>query len=220
MDLLAAFLNTDSVSLKICGVTLAGDAARLVELGVPALGVNFWPGSKRYLVPDHAEFLADLTGEILRVGVFVNQDSDHIIELFDLGWIDVAQLHGDETPQDTARLTASGIPVIKAMGFRHADDVAPYRAFDAAALLLDVHAPGVFGGTGQQIDWHEAAVFRSANPAIPLIIAGGIVPQNAAGAAQMIRPCALDVASGAERSPGIKDFDKVAALMDALKPQD
>jgi phosphoribosylanthranilate isomerase len=220
MDLLAAFLDPDSVSLKICGVTLAADAARLVEMGVPALGANFWSGSKRYLAPDHAEFLDELEGEILRVGVFVNQDTDHIIGLFERGWIDAAQLHGDETPEDSARLTKKGIPVIKAMGFRCADDVEGYQDYHASALLLDVHAPGVFGGTGRKIDWQEAAAFRSANPVTPLIIAGGIVPQNAAEAAAVIRPCALDVASGAERSPGIKDFEKVAALMDAIKPQD
>lgn len=216
MSLLERFLDPATVSLKICGVTLPADAEELVTLGVDALGVNFWPHSKRHVAPGAAGWLADLTGRILRVGVFVNESPQRMLELFEKGWIDVIQLHGDETAETIDPIRSSGAPFIKALGVRTATDLQHAGRFGADALLLDAPAPGTYGGTGQVFDWSVAAAFRTQNPALPVILAGGIVPENARLAIETVRPAALDVASGAESSPGIKDLTKVAAFLTAL----
>jgi phosphoribosylanthranilate isomerase len=217
MPLLERFLDPSIVSLKICGVTTPDDAERLVALGVLALGVNFWPCSKRYLAPQEAAWLADMAGKILRVGVFVNEAPELPLRLMREGLLDAIQLHGDETPEDAAIYQEAGVPFFKAIGVKTLDDLARAADFKAKAILLDAHAPGVYGGTGETFDWDAALDFKKDHPEIPMILAGGITPENAAHAAVAVRPSALDVASGAEISPGVKDFDKVAALLAALK---
>jgi phosphoribosylanthranilate isomerase len=216
VSLLARFLDPSTVSLKICGVTVASDARQLVALGVDALGVNFWPSSKRYLAPADAAWLRALGGQILRVGVFVNDCGDLPIQLFESGLIDAIQLHGDELPEDLARLRMSGAPVIKAIGVASQADLGRAAEYQAAAILLDAHAPGIYGGTGEVFDWDVALAFKQSHQEIPIILAGGIAANNAELAARHVRPSALDVASGAESAPGTKDFTKVAALLEAL----
>lgn len=217
MPLLESFLDPSTVSLKICGVTTRADANQLAALGVDALGVNFWPMSKRYLPPGQADWLRDLSGEILRVAVFVNEAGDLPLRLFNEGWIDAVQLHGDEAPADAARFRDAGIPFIKAIGVKTLADLEHAAAFGASAILLDAHAPGIYGGTGEVFDWEVASDFRRRHAGLPVILAGGIVPENAALAAMSVQPAALDIASGAEISPGVKDFQKVAAFLRALK---
>jgi len=212
---LAAFLDPASPSLKVCGVTRAGDAEHLAALGVDALGANFWPGSKRHLDPARADFLRDLAGRILRVGVFVNAGPSLPLELRDRGLIDAAQLHGDEPDADTSTLRDAGLPVIRARAPRALDELDP--ADPADALLLDAHAPGLYGGTGRTIDWTLAAEFVRKHPRRPVILAGGITPDNAAAALAAVRPAALDSASGSESAPGIKDPARVAALLAAVR---
>jgi phosphoribosylanthranilate isomerase len=216
MSPLERFLNPLSVSLKICGVTTRMDADKLVETGVDALGVNFWPRSKRYLSAEQAQWLGDLEGSILRVGVFVNEKPDLPLRMIREGMLDAVQLHGDETPGDAAIYLESGVPIIKAIGVKTLDDLARAPDFGAAAILLDAHAPGVYGGTGETFDWSAALAFKNQHPEIPIILAGGITTANAALAAETVRPAALDIASGAEISPGIKDFEKISALLAAL----
>lgn len=214
---LAAFLDPQSTSLKICGVTLQDHAERLAEMGIEAIGVNFWPGSKRYLPPEAAGWLQDFSGKALRVGVFVNARAELPMRLFDDGLLDVVQFHGDETPEALASFRQAGIPFFKAIGVNTAADLKRATDFGAAAILLDAHAPGIYGGTGETFDWEVASEFRRRHPSLPVILAGGIVPENAALAAMSVMPSALDIASGAEISPGIKDFEKVAALITALR---
>jgi phosphoribosylanthranilate isomerase len=216
MLLLDRFLDPSLVSLKICGVTTRDDANRLVALGVDALGVNFWPRSKRFLAPEHAGWLHDVVGSILRVGVFVNEDPALPLKLIREGLLDVAQIHGDESPADALPYQNAGIPFIKGIGVKTQTDLDYAADYQASAILLDAHAPGIYGGTGETFDWNAALDFKSRHPEIPIILAGGIVPENAALAAATVRPAAIDVASGAELSPGIKDFAKVSALLAAL----
>jgi phosphoribosylanthranilate isomerase len=216
MPLLERFLSPESVSLKICGVTLRDDAEQLVTLGVAALGVNFWPQSQRFIAPENAAWLHELAGKILRVGVFVNASATAVLQLVDRGLLDVVQLHGDETPAQTTIYQNAGIPIFKAFRVSTPADLEHAADFGAHAILLDAHAPGSYGGTGTSFDWNAARDFKSNNPLLPIILAGGIVPANAALAAAAVQPAALDVASGAELSPGIKDFQKVSALLAAL----
>jgi phosphoribosylanthranilate isomerase len=183
---------------------------------VDALGVNFWPKSKRYLAAENAGWLRGMAGRILRVGVFVNEDPELPLRLLREGLLDAIQLHGDETPEDAVPYQNAGAPFFKAIGVKTMADLDRAADFGARAVLLDAHAPGVYGGTGETFDWNSAIDFKSRHPELPVILAGGIVPENAARAAETVRPAALDVASGAELSPGIKDFDKVSALLAAL----
>lgn len=216
MPLLERFLDPSTVSLKICGVTTRSDADRLIALGVDAIGVNFWSQSKRYLAPHDAAWLRDLAGKILRVGVFVNADYSVPIRLYNEGLIDVIQLHGDERPADATPFHAAGAPMIKAIGVNTYDDLTRATEYGATAILLDTLAPGVYGGTGETFDWNVASEFRARHHALPVILAGGIIPSNAAHAVESVRPAALDIASGAEISPGIKDFKKISEFLTIL----
>ena len=211
------FFSSAQTSLKICGVRTREDALRLIDLGVDAVGFNFWPPSKRYLDPGDAVWLRELAGKILRVGVFVNQGIDLPYQLVSDGLIDVVQLHGDESVEEVSSLARRGLKVVKAIGVRNAEDVEKAGGYDLEAILLDAHAPQVFGGTGEKFDWGLALEFKRRFPDVSLILAGGINPENAASAISEVRPAALDVASGAEVSPGVKDFNKVRQLLEACR---
>ena len=211
------FFSTEQTSLKICGVRNEADAQGLMDLGVDAVGFNFWPKSKRYLDPNEAAWLKNLGGKILRVGVFVNQPSELSLRLISEGMIDVVQLHGDEDPETAAVFSNAGIRVIKAIGVKTPADIERAGEFEVDAMLLDAHAPSVFGGTGETFDWSLALDFKNRFPNTAMILAGGINPQNAAMAIAQVRPAALDIASGAEVSPGVKDFTKVQQLLDACR---
>ena len=217
MTLLERFLDPAHTSLKVCGVTRREDALDLVRLGVDAVGANFWPHSKRHIAPRDAAWLGEISGRILRVGVFVNQPAEDALALWNDGLIDVIQLHGDEGPAHREALVAAGAPFIQALAIL--SDGTPAAGFPAgaAAVLLDAHAPGVYGGTGRTIDWAAARALRDARPEMPVILAGGITPGNAAAAATTVRPAALDTASGVESAPGIKDAAKISALLSALR---
>ncbi|MGJ8633689.1 MAG: phosphoribosylanthranilate isomerase [Luteolibacter sp.] len=211
------FFGKEMTALKICGVRTLEDAERLVELGVDAVGFNFWPKSKRYIAAEEGSWMKGLAGSILRVGVFVNEGSDLPFRLYGEGMIDVVQLHGDEPVEVVRRFSDAGIPVIKALGVKDVDDVAGAGAYGGSGVLLDAHAPEVFGGTGKTFDWSLALKFKKAFPDMPMILAGGITPLNAGDAVREVRPAALDVASGAEIEPGVKDFEKVELLLAACR---
>jgi phosphoribosylanthranilate isomerase len=216
MSTLEHFLDPSTVSLKICGVRTLEDAERLAALGVDALGVNFWPSSKRYLAPAEAAWLHEVAGKILRVGVFVNAPPDLPLRLVREGLLDAVQLHGDEAPSDAAAFREAEVPFIKAIGVQTMADLTRANEYGASALLLDAHAPGIYGGTGEVFDWELASEFRRHHPHLPVLLAGGITPENTWLAATSVQPAALDIASGAETSPGVKDFGKVAAFLTAL----
>ena len=211
------FFSTDQTLLKICGVKTEADAQGLIDLGVDAAGFNFWPNSKRYLNPKDAAWLKHIGGKILRVGVFVNQPENLALQLISEGMIDVVQLHGDEDPATAAIFTKAGIRVIKAIGVRNSADIERAGDFEVDAILLDAHAPVVFGGTGETFDWSLALDFKKRFPNTSTILAGGINSDNAAMAISQVQPAALDIASGAESSPGVKDFTKVKKLLEACR---
>lgn len=186
----------------------------LVELGVPALGVNFWPSSKRYISPENAaDFLKKSAGKIIRVGVFVNAEPELPRQLLNDNLIDIAQFHGDESIEYCQAFSADNLPFIKAIGVNNADSLKNITDYGATALLLDTPAPGVYGGTGEAFDWTHAKAFILKHPETPVLLAGGITPENAAQAISEVHPSALDVASGSEITPGIKDLEKVKKLL-------
>ncbi|PQJ30264.1 phosphoribosylanthranilate isomerase [Rubritalea profundi] len=213
-----SFFDPSTTSLKVCGITLAEDAQRLVSEGIAALGVNFWPKSKRFIAPAKAaEFLPALKGQILRVGVFVNAEPQQVLELLKNDIIDVAQFHGDESPEYCRAFAEAGHAFIRALGVKNADSISNLLDYQATAILLDAHAPGVYGGTGDTFDWNLAQKVVAENPELPILLAGGITSENAEQATRAVRPAGLDLASGSESSPGIKDFEKIRAIQAGIR---
>ncbi len=211
------FLSPASCALKICGVTTTADAEALIACGVDALGVNFYPKSKRYITPaDATEWLKSSAGRIVRVGVFVNADPSLPKQLLEDGLLDMVQFHGDEDLAYCQPFIDAKLPFIKAIGVNAADSLNDIASYGANALLLDAPAPGVYGGTGHTFDWNHARTFMQSHAEIPVMLAGGITPANAQEAVATVRPACIDIASGAEISPGIKDLDKVKAIQAAM----
>lgn len=218
MKLLEDFLSPSFPSLKVCGITTAEDAEKLVDLKVEALGINFWEKSKRYCSPEKAKsFSPNIAGDILRVGVFVNATEKHVLSCFEENLIDVAQFHGDENVDFLESFSQHNLPFIRAVSVNAEGKLPSFSDLPTKSILLDAHAPGVYGGTGETIDWDAAAQTVKDYPDHSIILAGGITPNNAREAALTVKPCALDVASGAESAPGIKDFEKIKHLQEVVK---
>lgn len=207
--------------IKVCGVTQADDAARVAAAGADFIGLNFWPRSKRYLAPERAPLLASVvrsTGTAKLVGVFVDPDIDEIQAITAAVDLDIIQLHGDENPDLVKRISLAVYrPVWKALPIASAKDLAHLDVWPAEALLLDAPTPGR-GGAGAKFDWNLAREARERFPKIQFVLAGGLTADNVAGAIATVAPWAVDVASGVEAAPGIKDAAKLAAFIGAARP--
>jgi len=210
--------------IKICGVTSIADAVAAADAGADAIGLNFYPGSSRYISHARAaEIAAALPAGTRKIGVFVNSAVDEVRHIARRLSLDGVQLHGDEPPDFLAGLV--GIPVLRA--FRLAagglpavsNYLAECRRLGATPdmVLLDSYCAGAFGGTGRTLDWTLAAAYHQLNSAPPLILAGGLVATNVAQAIAAVRPAAVDTASGVEASPGRKDHAQVAGFIAAAK---
>lgn len=207
--------------IKICGVTQADDAARVAAAGADFIGLNFWARSKRYLSPERAPLIASVvrsTGAAKLVGVFVDPDIDEIQAITAAVDLDIIQLHGDEDPDLVKRISLAVYrPVWKALAISSAKDLAHLEVWPAEALLLDAPTPGR-GGAGAKFDWNLAREARERYPKIQFVLAGGLTADNVATAIATVEPWAVDVASGVEAAPGVKDADKLAAFIGAARP--
>jgi phosphoribosylanthranilate isomerase len=193
--------------IKICGITRLTDALHAVDQGATALGFIFWPRSPRAVSPARAaEIIAELPSGVMTVGVFVNEPIEGIHAMVARTGITAVQLHGDEPP---AYADAIEWPLLRAVD---ADEVAD--ACDAwsekVTLLLDTIDPVRRGGTGVPVDWTIAAGVAEARR---VVLAGGLTPENVAGAIRAVRPYGVDVSSGVELTPGVKDFGKVSRFV-------
>jgi phosphoribosylanthranilate isomerase len=198
--------------VKICGITNLEDALFAAETGADALGFVFYAKSPRCIAPDRArEIILRLPPFVAKVGVFVNEELDRMREIMAHCHLDYAQLHGDETPE---QVTVLAPRAIKAVRVRSAADVERLSDYRAAAYLLDAYHPTKPGGTGETWDWELAAVAKQYGP---IILAGGLTPDNVATAIQRVHPYAVDVSSGVEAAPGIKDHQKVQRFIIAAK---
>jgi phosphoribosylanthranilate isomerase len=206
--------------VKICGVTLPDDAARAAAAGADFIGLNYWPKSKRYLAKDRAPLISSVvrsTGAAKLVGVFVDAELDEIQAAVSAGDLDIVQLHGDETPDEIKRISLAVYrPVWKALPMRSPRDLEHLDVWPADALLLDAPTPGR-GGAGKTFDWSLARKARERYPKINFVLAGGLDPDNVATAIQAVAPWAVDVASGVEAGPGIKDPAKLDAFIGAAR---
>jgi phosphoribosylanthranilate isomerase len=203
--------------VKICGITRPEDAELAASLGAWAIGFILWPGSRRAADPGVAAGIARaLRRRIALVGVFVNQPLDEIAGLADAIGLTHVQLHGDEGPSFcTAVAQRTGCRVIKAVRVASAADLRDAERFHTDFHLLDTQARGLRGGTGATWDWALAAQRRSK---VPFVLSGGLTPDNVADGIAAVRPWAVDVASGVEASPGIKDPGRVEAFVRAAAP--
>ena len=198
-----------AVRVKICGITRHEDLRAACEAGADALGFVFYAHSPRTLtIGQAAALVAWMPPFIQSVGLFVNADPDFVRAVLKAVPLDLLQFHGDELP-DVCR--AFGRPYFKAVRVRAGVDLVKYAAdfSDARALLLDAFVPGVPGGTGARFDWS----LIPAGLAKPLVLSGGLNPDNVAEAVCTVHPWAVDVSSGVESAPGIKDAAKVVAFV-------
>jgi phosphoribosylanthranilate isomerase len=196
--------------VKICGITRAEDAAVAVALGASALGFIFWPGSPRAIDPHRARAIAaTLPPFVTTVGVFVNQPASFINSVSNLVGLGVVQLHGDEDPAFAALVKR---PVLKAITLP-ADITATALWSSRTMLLVDAHDPVRRGGTGATADWGLAAELARHRP---IVLAGGLTPENVTDAVDWVRPFGIDVSSGVERAPGVKDHQRMIDLFEKL----
>ena len=200
------------VEVKVCGITTVNDAARCLELGVDAIGINFWSKSPRSTKRKTArDIVRALDGQVQTVAVFVDASLAEVTEILEETGIEWAQLHGSESPQTVEALLPHAY---KAIGVKDGSAVELARRYPGEHLLLDASVPGMPGGTGRTFDWTIAeAIARERT----LTLAGGLTPENVAEAIRTVRPFRVDVASGVESSPGRKDAELVRAFVEAAK---
>lgn len=199
--------------VKICGVTRVEDALHSALAGADAIGLVFYANSPRCITTTRADEISRaLPAFVTSVALFKDAPADEVRHVLERVSIDLLQFHGSESAEYCRQF---GRPYIKALGVKGEDDIVRRAEgyFDARGLLLDSHAPGADGGTGEQFDWSRIP----ADLPLPLILAGGLTPENVAAAIKAVQPHAVDVSSGVESEAGIKEADKVTAFMDAVR---
>ena len=193
--------------VKVCGITRLTDALHAVEQGATAIGFVLWPRSPRAVTVEcAADIVAALPSHVMRVGVFVNEPLESIRGIAERTRLTAVQLHGDEPP---AYADALDWPVLRAVSVAELDQVCEAWPPETA-LLVDNIDPVRRGGTGAVIDWSQAAAIALKRR---IVLAGGLTPDNVASAIRAVRPFGVDVSSGVEASPGVKDFDKVTQFI-------
>ena len=215
------------LQVKICGITTVEDAQACVAAGADAIGLNFFAQSPRFVSPAAAaEIARAIPAGVAKVGVFVNADARKIHQIWREVGFDLVQLHGDEPSYLVAELAAGGLPpVVRAfrLDSRGLGPILEYLqacrrlGCQLVATLLDAAVAGSYGGTGATSDWAIAASYPSNEGYPPLVLAGGLTPENVGEAIRRVLPQAVDTASGVESSPGRKDPAKLRAFVEAAR---
>lgn len=199
------------VKVKICGITNREDALEAVDAGADALGFVFYKGSPRHISPDVAkDIVKSIPPFVTTVGVFVDERGEEIERTMRYAAIDVAQLHGNETPE----ACPTGMRVIKAIRVKELIDLEPLKHYRVSAFLLDTYTPESLGGTGQIFNWDIALAAKEFGR---IILAGGLNPDNVEKAVRWVRPYAVDVSSGVEEEKGKKDYKKIRLFIERAK---
>jgi phosphoribosylanthranilate isomerase len=205
-----------SIKVKVCGITNGEDALAAVESGADALGFIFYEKSPRYVVPAIAgQIIAELPPLVMSVGVFVNEGLATVRSIMDACHLGMAQLHGDENASYCHELSR---PVIKALRLKNRESLLALAEYQGRGsvrgFVLDTFSELAYGGTGQVTDWTLAAEVAKSTP---ILLAGGLTPDNVTEAIRVVRPYGVDVSSGVESAPGKKDRAKLRAFLEAVR---
>lgn len=205
------------IKIKICGITNKIDAIAAAELGVDMLGFVFYKKSKRYADPMVVEDIAnELAPSILKVGVFVDEEKDKVIEIAQDISLDMLQFHGNETPE-YCDYFKTDYKVIKAFRLKNKKDLEKVNSYDTDFYLFDTYKSDSVGGTGQTFDWKILKDFEVLKP---VILSGGLNPDNVEKAIQEVAPYGVDVSTGVERSPGRKDPELMKKFVEKVRKID
>lgn len=199
--------------VKICGITRVEDGLAAISAGTDAIGFVFWQQSPRNILPQQARSITrKIPAFVTTVGVYVNPSADWVRETSTIANLGLLQFHGDEAPEFCDQFA---LPYIKALRIKEGVDLLEYakRYQNAKALLLDTYSANMPGGTGEVFDWK----LIPSNLPLPIILSGGLTPDNVAHAITKVWPWAVDVSSGVEASKGIKDINKISAFMQKVK---
>jgi phosphoribosylanthranilate isomerase len=208
-------MNINIPQIKICGMTRMEDALACADLGADAVGFVFYENSPRYMTPEHAgAIIAALPENVLPVGVFVNASIDAIVDMVTFFGIKAIQLHGNEPPRFVEDLLFLKVPIIKALYMKGEPCVENAFLYNAASYLVECEKGILPGGNAMKWNWEDAADFGEH---FPFILAGGLSPDNVAEAICATKPDAVDVSSGVEASPGIKDIQKIRQFILSVK---
>ena len=200
--------------IKICGITNKIDALAAVELSVDSLGFVFYKKSKRYVTPAKAEdIINELPPSIGKVGVFVDEKREDVIRIAEDAGLDILQFHGSETPEYCSSFKEK-YKVIKAFRLKTKDDLKDVNSFDTDYYLFDTYENGSAGGTGKRFDW---AMLKDFEILRPMILSGGLDPENVERAIKEVAPYGLDVSSGVESAPGKKDIKLLKKFVENVR---
>ncbi len=205
------------VKVKVCGITNLYDALNAVDLGADALGFILYCKSKRYVEPKTVRFITKkLPPFVTKVGVFVNEDRNVVLEVLSYCGLDFAQLHGDESPDDCRYIGKDR--VIKVFRIKGEEDIKSVEDYSdcVRAVLLDTYSESEYGGTGKTFNWEIAKEIVNRYD-VPVILSGGLNPDNVEDAVRFVCPFAVDVSSGVEEEPGKKDLLKVKGFISRAK---
>lgn len=202
--------------IKICGIKTIEDALAAINAGADLIGFNFYSRSPRYVEVGMCRNIMSVVrqnGRARAVGVFVNATVDEILAAMDTLGLSLAQLHGDETPEMMKALEGKAFKAFRGIP----ENITGFERQDAPMFLVDASVIGMYGGSGITADWEGAAELAEK---YPLLLAGGLTPENVADAVRHVRPWGVDVASGVESAPGVKDAEKMKMFVDAVKAID
>jgi phosphoribosylanthranilate isomerase len=206
---------SDRVQVKICGVRNEADAVAAIESGADALGFNLYPGSKRYIQwQKEAAWIRELPAEVARIAVIVDLTLEEASQLLAMDLFDGLQLHGEESRDFCQALIKCRKPVLKAVRLRTIELLERVRGYPVFGFLIDSYREDALGGTGKRFDW---TLLKRLKFEKPLIVAGGLTPENVADAVRELRPYAVDVASGVENGKGFKDKKKMEDFVLAVR---
>ena len=201
------------VQVKICGITRLVDAEAAVFWGANALGFIF-AKSPREITPQKAkEIIRRISPFVKTVGVFVNEQPENIMKIMNFCGLDLAQLHGDEPASACFELAPRVIKAFRVRGEETLTEIMDYKGH-VSAILLDTYQKGLNGGTGKHFDWQLA--IKAKEKGIPMVLSGGLKPENIRKALERVNPSAIDVSSGIEKSPGIKDHERMKMFMEKV----
>ena len=200
--------------VKVCGITNAADARAAAQAGADAVGFLFAESPRRIDAETARGISAALPARVLKVGVFVNEESQEVLRVAREVGLDAAQLHGDETPEEVAEIRAGGLAVMKALRVRNADDLAGVEGFGADLYLLDAYSKNARGGTGKTFDWRVAKSLKGRGN---IVVSGGLTPENVREAVEFFGPYGVDASSSLEDAPGKKNDDAVRRFIVAAK---